>query len=200
MSGGDRRRPGRGDWVTLIAGVRVSRAWMTRHTPGLLTAWCDATTPAERRAVAVRILQIAGDRESEPDDDGDRKPAGRSWAVLAGRIDPRLVSGPDWPPLVAALDRAAAAGYDVAARLPVLAAAAPLPHRHPARELHWRLLDDCPAALPVLGVAGARAAAVHRADVHSPTGSPHLRRDAPPAGAAGAASTRARPTRGGDPP
>jgi hypothetical protein len=58
------------------------------------------------------------------------------------------VRGPDWPPLAAALTRAAAADYDIAVRLPALAAAAPLPARHPARELHWRLLDDCPDALP----------------------------------------------------
>ena len=56
----------------------------------------------------------------------------------------------NWPPLAAALSRAHAAGYDVAARLPELAATAPLPDRHPARELHWRLLDDCPDALPAL--------------------------------------------------
>ncbi|SFP63382.1 hypothetical protein SAMN05660464_3778 [Geodermatophilus dictyosporus] len=146
MSGEDGPRPSRGDWVTLTGGVRVSRTWMTRHTPRLLAAWCDATSGEERRAVAARILQIAGGLESEPD--GDREPAGRAWEVLAARIDPRLVCGPDWPPLAAALDRAAAAGYDVAGRLPALAAVAPLPDRHPARELHWRLLDDCPAATP----------------------------------------------------
>ncbi|GAB3314434.1 hypothetical protein GCM10027451_29380 [Geodermatophilus aquaeductus] len=147
MSGGDRLRPGRGDWVTLTGGVRVSRTWMTRHTPRLLGAWCDAPSEEERRAIAARILQVAGGLESEPDD-GDRDPGGRDWEVLAGRIDPRLVDGPDWPPLAAALDRAAAAGYDPARRLPALAAATPLPARHPARELHWRLLEDCPAALP----------------------------------------------------
>src|SRR3712207_7025353 len=50
-----------------------------------------------------------------------------------------------------------AAGYDVPARLPALAAARPLPDRHPARELHWRLLDDCPAALSPPGAAGGQA-------------------------------------------
>ncbi len=147
MSAKDRPRSGRGDWVALADGVRVSRTWMTRHTPCLLAAWCDATSAAERRAVGVRILRIASALESKIDDRG-WEPSHRTWGVLAGLIDPRLVSGPDWPPLASALDRAAAAGYDVASRLPALARAAPLPARHPARELVWRLLDDCPAAVP----------------------------------------------------
>ncbi|SFT82484.1 hypothetical protein SAMN05660657_03305 [Geodermatophilus amargosae] len=147
MTGEDRLRPRRGDWVTLTGGVRVSRTWMTRHTPRLLDAWCDASSEEDPRAVAARILQIAGGLESELDG-GHRTPSGRDWEVLAERIDPRLVRGPDWPPLAAALDGAAAAGHDVARRLLVLASDPPLPERHPARELHWRLLDDCPAAVP----------------------------------------------------
>ncbi len=147
MSAEDRPGPSRGDWVTLADGVRVSRTWMTRHTPRLLAAWCDTTCAEERRAVGVRILQMASALESEPDDRG-REPSHQTWEVLAERIDPRLVSGPDWPPLAAALDRAAAAGYDVASQLPARARAGPLPDRHPARELHWRLLDHCPAAVP----------------------------------------------------
>ncbi len=178
MSGDPRARPGRGDWVALIDGVQVSRAWMTRHTPRLLAAWCDATSDEERRAVAARILQIAGGLESEPG--GDREPAGRTWEVLAQRIDPRLLRGPDWPPLAAALDRAAAVGYDVARRLPALAAAAPLPDRHPARELHWRLLDDCPAAVPGRrGADGPSTTArgpAHRG-VHSRTPAPQAPAD-----------------------
>jgi hypothetical protein len=146
----------RGDWMSLLDGVRVSRRWMTRHTPDLLAAWCDAPTAEHRRAIAARILQAAADLESEPDD-ADDKAAESAWSELVARIDARLVRGPDWPPLAAALTRAAAADYGVAVRLPALAAAAPLPARHPARELHWRLLDDCPAALPVPDADGGPA-------------------------------------------
>ena len=46
-----------------------------------------------------------------------------------------------------AIAHAAATGYDVEAQLPALAQTPPLPERHPARELHWRLLDACPAAV-----------------------------------------------------
>ena len=201
MSGEPRAPLGRGDWVTLIDGVRVSRTWMARHTPHLLAAWDDAPPPEERRAVAARILQIASELESEPDDDENESVAHPRWEAIAARIDPRLVRGPDWPPLVAALDRAAAAGHDVVRRLPALAAAAPLPDRHSARELHWRLLDDCPAALPTRGAPEGRAAAAGgRPGVHSPTRSPHLHGLTPPHAAVGEASTRAWTTREGDPP
>jgi hypothetical protein len=167
-------RRGAGDWVSLVDGVRVSRRWMTRHTPQLLAAWCAAPSAAQRRTVAAHILQVAADLESEPDD--DHAPPAGVWHETAERIGAHLVRGPDWLPLAAALARAHAhaAGYDVAGRLPALAAAAPLPDRHPARELHWRLLEDCPAALPATDGSARTddAAAVHR-----PTGRPQNRRD-----------------------
>jgi hypothetical protein len=68
------------------------------------------------------------------------------WTELAASLDPRLTQGPDWPALAAALDRAAADGCDVAGRLPILAARADLSDRHPALDLHYRLLADCDAA------------------------------------------------------
>ncbi|GAA4300278.1 hypothetical protein E9549_04650 [Blastococcus sp. MG754426] len=150
-------RPDRSDdWVALLGGVRVSRQWMTRHTPELLAAWCEAMPEARRRAIAAEIVRVAAEMESEPVGRRDDEPADPAWEAVARRIDPRLLDGPDWWPLSAALTRAAAAGYDVAAGLPGLAAA-PLPDRHPARELHWRLLDDCPAALPVPDADGGPA-------------------------------------------
>jgi hypothetical protein len=169
-------RRGDGDWVSLVDGVRVSRRWMTRHTPQLLAAWCTASSTAQRRTIARRILQVAAALESEPDD--DHPPPAGVWHETVERIGTHLVHGPDWLPLAAALARAHAAGYDVAARLPALAAAAPLPDRHSARELHWRLLEDCPAALPATDGSARTdddAAAVHRS-----TGRPQNRRDRPP--------------------
>jgi hypothetical protein len=65
------------------------------------------------------------------------------WATLADLIHPGLTADPDWPALAAALNRAAAAGYDAAAMLPGLAAD-PLPERDPGRELHHRLVVACP--------------------------------------------------------
>jgi hypothetical protein len=108
----------------------------------------------ERRRLAARILQAAlqaghpAHQGGGAVPDTDNGTAADAAERAAAGVDARLLRGPDWPPLAAALRRAAAAGYDVAERLPALVAAAPLPGRHPARELHWRLLDDCPAALP----------------------------------------------------
>ncbi|MCV2491680.1 hypothetical protein OF117_20240 [Geodermatophilus sp. YIM 151500] len=178
----------RGEWVSLLAGVRISRAWMVRHTPDLLAAWCDAATAEGRRAIATRILQIAADLESEPEHGDEDAATDPAWRQLVARIDARLVDGPDWLPLAAALARAAAAGYDVAARLPALAAAAPLPARHPARELHWRLLDDGAAALPARGATDQRSS-----DAHSPVGPPQMSRDTPAAGRGDASVDRTNP-------
>jgi hypothetical protein len=183
----------RSDWVTLLAGVRVSRAWMSRHTPDLLTAWRDAPSPEHRRAIATRILQVATDLESETDDidDAAAEPALRELAV---RIDARLVHGPDWLPLAAALTRAAAAGYDIAVRLPGLAATPPLPSRHPARELHWRLLDDCPDALPTLShTSDSTVTAEWTPIAHNGTGRPQMSRDTPPIGRTNPASSQPTP-------
>ena len=198
MTGDLGARPGRDDWVAFLDGVRMSRTWMTRHTPDLLAAWCDARSPDERQTVAVRILQIATELES--DSDAENESASHP-ASIAERLDPRLVEGPDWLPLAAALHRAAAAGYDVVRRLPALAAMAPLPDRHPARELHWRLLDDCPAALPARAAPEQRTAAAEgRPDVHSPSGTPHLHGHTAPTATDGEASTRPPTTRGENPP
>jgi hypothetical protein len=71
------------------------------------------------------------------------------WARLVGQIDPRLAEGPDWPPLAAAISHAAASGVDVTTTVPELAAEAPLPERHPAIELHWRLMYAYASARPV---------------------------------------------------
>ncbi len=191
-------REGRGDWVSLVDGVRVSRRWMTRHTPQLLAAWCAARSATQRRAVAARILQAAADLESEPDDTSP-PPGARTWREVVERIGVPLAHDPDWLPLAAALARASAAGYDVTGRLPALAAAAPLPDRHPARELHWRLLDDCPAALPPPGAPDRLLPAGDgHAAVHTPAGRPPIRTARRPDGPGPAPSPH--PTPGGDPP
>ncbi len=196
---------GREQWVAMARGVRISRRWMTRHTPQLLAAWRDAPSALERRRLAARILQAALQAGHPAHQGGGAVPdTGDGTAAdvaeeAAARADARLLRGPDWPPLAAALRRAAAAGFDVAGRLPVLVAAAPLPGRHPARELHWRLLDDCPAALPPSDLPhpttppGSPADTPARADppraVHIPAGRPPIRADRPDATRRGAAST-----------
>ncbi|MGI8681635.1 MAG: hypothetical protein ACR2JO_05800 [Mycobacteriales bacterium] len=145
--------PGVPGWVPLIEGIQFRRGWLTVHTPDLYAAWVRADGPRERTSVAARILRAAADIESEDDPTearGVADPALGVWTDLAERLDPRLTAGADWWPLAAALTRADAAGYDVAVRLPALAGAGPLPARHPARELHFRLLGDCAQPAPGL--------------------------------------------------
>lgn len=189
--GGDRQDA----WITLLAGVRISRRWLVRNTPDLLRAWQQAPSAATRRAIARAILQIAAD----PDGDPPRTPTSGQrtvpdWPAVLAAHEPRLIEGPDWAPLAATLARAQAAGYDLAARLPSLLAADPLPDRHPARELHWRLLEDCPAALPA-PPSSARAA--H--PVAPPSTDPALPRPAVAAGPEGGRippAAHTRPMRG----
>ncbi len=69
------------------------------------------------------------------------------WLDIGRSIDPRLVAGADWSGLAAALDRAQHAGYDVHQHLPRLAAQQPLPPDRPARALHYRLVQECEAAI-----------------------------------------------------
>ena len=69
------------------------------------------------------------------------------WVDVGRSIDPKLVAGADWSGLAAALDRASRAGYDVQQHLPRLAARSPLPDVRPARALHYRLVNECAAAI-----------------------------------------------------
>jgi DNA primase catalytic core len=78
----------------------------------------------------------------------DSDPASR-WAALATSLtSPALLDDPHWPALAEHLTRAAAGGYDVANRLPVLLAQHPLPAEHAARALDLRLISDWPDCLP----------------------------------------------------
>ena len=78
----------------------------------------------------------------------------QQWADLAAHIDPRLAHDDGWTALAHTLSRAAAAGIDVTAELPHLATNPPLPERHLARELQYRLiayadLDPDPAGTAI---------------------------------------------------
>jgi DNA primase len=73
-------------------------------------------------------------------------PPTQRWADTVARISPTLLTAPDWPPLAHAIDRAHAAGYDIAAHLPRLAAQQPLSPTQPARDLQYRLVAAAPAA------------------------------------------------------
>jgi hypothetical protein len=71
------------------------------------------------------------------------------WAGVAREAGGQAVlEDLGWPGLTAGLDRAEAAGWDVATNLPRLVQQDEMPDRHPARELYYRLMNDCEAAMP----------------------------------------------------
>ncbi len=73
--------------------------------------------------------------------------AAKMWGDVGRSVDPRLVASADWPGLAAALERAHRAGYDVQGNLSRLAQQVPLPEEHAARALHYRLVQECEAAI-----------------------------------------------------
>ena len=66
------------------------------------------------------------------------------WAAVAAAIHPGIVTDPHWPALAAQLDRIHATGGDVPVLLAVATADRPLPDRHPARSLDYRLVTAAP--------------------------------------------------------
>ena len=105
------------------------------------TAWDADPHAAARRHVGERLPAL-------PPRTVDPVEPARRWASLASRIAPDLTSSPDWPTLAAHLDRAAATGFNVESRLPLLTVDRPLDPRHPARDLSFRLIDAWPGCLP----------------------------------------------------
>ena len=72
--------------------------------------------------------------------------AGQRWQRTCQELDPRLLSDPHWLALAGALDRVELAGADVTATLALALADQALPVQHPARELHYRLVQVSTAA------------------------------------------------------
>jgi N12 class adenine-specific DNA methylase len=71
----------------------------------------------------------------------------RRWEDLCRQLDAAIVTDPHWHVLATALDRAAAAGVDIPATLRELTQEQALDADHPARSLHYSLLNDHPAAM-----------------------------------------------------
>ena len=128
-----------------LAVIDAGHAWT--HDPRGLA---QSRISAIRDAAQPRALSHIGPRQSpgrvpQPLPPMLQQPADR-WADLVARISPALIETAEWPNLAHAIDRAHAAGYDVAEQLPRLAAEKPLSQKRPARELHYRLIHAIPAA------------------------------------------------------
>lgn len=108
-------------------------------------AGADADDDLLRRSLADRVPS----RPFRPDEPTTGQTASRWWQLCAA-IDPRLIADQHWPALAAALIRVERAGTDVAATLSAITEGRPLPDPHPARSLHYRLVEVCEAALTPL--------------------------------------------------
>jgi hypothetical protein len=84
-----------------------------------------------------------------------KSPTGR-WTELGEGIAAGLTHDPHWHVLAQHLERAHAAGFDVATLLPQLATRTPLPGSHVARNLDLRLIAAWPGCLPTPNRAGRR--------------------------------------------
>ena len=117
------------------------------ETPRQTSAFA-AAAPARPAGLPAGDTAAADAARARPDaNDIAEQWAGDVWLDVGRAIDPRLVQGGGWKPLAAALDRASRAGYDVQQHLPRLATREPLPEHHPARALHYRLIQECDAAI-----------------------------------------------------
>lgn len=130
-----------------------------------LTASHPRTAPDPRAASAPRAVPdppqpaAAGGPEQArplPSAPPPPSPSPTDWRGDCSAIDARLLDDPHWPALQAALSRAHHVGLDVPGALAQLTAQ-PLPDHHPARALHYRLVEVCDAALtePPPRAAGA---------------------------------------------
>jgi cell filamentation protein len=130
-----------------------------------------ATLPAGLEQLARHVDAILAHLATLPAPAGTAtQPPPERWHGLAVSCDPRLVAADDWPDLASELDRARAAGLDVAARLRQLAA-------------EGSLTNDNPAAALRSSLVRARNALSYRLAAGPPPG------PAPPAGTAPATPT-----------
>jgi hypothetical protein len=90
------------------------------------------------RRAATKPLQGINDVKRRISAAGQIEPEQR-WAVLAGRVDPRLLRQGDWPALAQLLQTVHDQGHDVAAITRSLVTATPL-NDLPAQDLRYRLM------------------------------------------------------------
>lgn len=97
----------------------------------------------------ARLEQLIAPDGAETGRDTAGPTTNRWAATVAQTVGEDLHADPGWATLAPVLDRAASAGWDVAAQLPAVAAAAPLTaHGSVAHELAYRVMDACPDAVP----------------------------------------------------
>ena len=123
------------DAPELARELAVWRAATGASTDPSPTGPAQCPAPDYRRDLTARVSAVTGEQPVD------------KWAPLVAAIEPRLLTSRSWVALAADLERASAAGFDVAAELPALITERPLPDSHIARAVSFRLAVACPAAL-----------------------------------------------------
>lgn len=97
----------------------------------------------------ARLEQITRSHPNIPAAAAEPGPGGR-WVDTVAKVTGRDLRGePGWSTLAATLDRAAAAGWDVAGQLAGVVAESPLPtNGSVSHDLAYRVMDACPDAVP----------------------------------------------------
>jgi hypothetical protein len=97
----------------------------------------------------ARLEQLTGPNHDSPGPENTEPGADRWAGVVLTATGQDLRAEQGWAALVATLERAASAGWDVQQQLPTVASAAPLlAHGSSSHELAYRVMDACPAAVP----------------------------------------------------
>jgi len=109
-------------------------------------AWTADKPGVVRQRLSEKVADYPTSPAASPTRPGE-SPTGR-WTELGEGIAAGLTDDPHWQVLADHLQRAQAAGFDVATQLPRLAAGSPLPGSHVARNLDLRLIAACPSCLP----------------------------------------------------
>jgi len=159
--------------------------------PDKALAWpkylADAAPTPARTSVAARdtadgpATQVAADGPTERI---TAQWAAQRWRDVGFALDPRLVTGRDWPRLAVTLELASRTGFDVQEHLLRLAAVEPLPDEQPASALRSRLLREVPqartTATPQVRRAADRQRIADAAAAHAGNNDDPARRDAGP--------------------
>ena len=127
--------------------LQLSQAQARRDLRDQVKAW-----DADPRRVARSQLDRVSEVRDRLNAAADQTPAGR-WATLAGELDPRLVTQPDWPATAALLQEAHDQGHDITAAARALVDEAPLGDR-PARDLRYRLVSRIDLTIDTSEVPG----------------------------------------------
>ncbi len=132
--------------TTIVGRTGVSAETALNEVFDAHGAWTADKPGVVRQRLSEKVADYPTSPAAVPTRPGE-SPTGR-WTELGEGIAAGLTDDPHWQVLADHLQRAQAAGFDVATQLPRLAARTPLPNSHIARNLDLRLIAACTSCLP----------------------------------------------------